>query len=380
METKRTIAFVIPSLACGGAERQFVTLARYLKRAGWTPLFFVLSRRDMYEPFMRELELDQVSIEVCQMYPGLRAIPTGLRVGLRLRARRPAIVQGVLLYGNLVARLSRLVYWSQVNVSAARNVREGPLWQERCYSFTDWLTDLTVQNSAAGAARFVARRYVSPKKVRVIPNGVELERFSIEPGAAKRLRNELVRNGEFLWIAVGRLVPNKNFPALVQAFQLVQQRHPRAILAIAGTGPEKAKIEQIVSQYAVSDRVLLLGPRNDVPELLAAADALVMASIWEGFPNVLLEAAASGLPVVATDVGANREVVKDGTTGFLVPPGAVETLADRMLALMDMPLDERRALGRAAQRLVATEFAFPKVAQQWATLYEEFLRNAGASI
>ncbi|MCX7591031.1 MAG: glycosyltransferase, partial [Kiritimatiellae bacterium] len=369
------LVIVIPSLACGGAERQFVMLARHLSQRGWEPIFVVLSRRDAYLPFLRELDGAGIRVEFCQMYPGLRALPTGLRLGLKLRALRPAVVQGVLLYGNLVARMSRLIYWAPVNVSAARNTREGPLSLERWYTFTDPLTDMTVQNSEAGAARFLARRYVSRRKIRVIPNAIDLGRFTVSPEDSERLRTQLGLHRKFVWLSVGRLVPNKGYPCLIRAFKLVSARAPNAVLLIVGAGEEKSRIEDAIRKDEVGGHVILLGQRDDVPLLMGMADAFVMASKWEGFPNVLLEAAAAKLPIVATDVGASRMIVKDGTTGYLVPPDSVDFLAERMLHVTMMPGDQRKLLGVNACQLVTSHYEIANVSRHWSDLYLELLSN-----
>jgi len=112
-------------------------------------------------------------------------------------------------------------------------------------------------------------------------------------------------------------------------------------------------------------------------QLMHTTDAYVSSSSWKGMPTVLLEASASGLPIVATDVGGNREVVVDGVTGFLVPPRNPEALAEAMLRMMNLPEEKRREMGRAARKHVEENFSLDHVVDLWEALYKELLERKG---
>ena len=117
----------------------------------------------------------------------------------------------------------------------------------------------------------------------------------------------------------------------------------------------------------------MLGTRTDIPDLMRAADAYVMSSAWEGLPLVLLEASASGLPIVATDVGGNRELVVDGTTGQLVAPQDGLALAVAMRELRDQPPRVRARLGKAARDYVESRYSLAAIADRWIETYQELL-------
>jgi glycosyltransferase involved in cell wall biosynthesis len=134
-------------------------------------------------------------------------------------------------------------------------------------------------------------------------------------------------------------------------------------------------MEQLASDLGVTERVKFLGTRRDIPALMDAADAYVMSSAWEGLPMVLLEAAASGLPIVATDVGGNSEVVIDGKTGFLVPPKDPDALAQAMLRLMGLPPEEHRRMGAVARQHIEANYSLDHVVDQWEALYTELLER-----
>jgi glycosyltransferase involved in cell wall biosynthesis len=138
---------------------------------------------------------------------------------------------------------------------------------------------------------------------------------------------------------------------------------------IAGTGPLHSALQEQIVSSGLTSNVSLLGLRTDVPALMQAADGFVMSSAWEGLPMVLLEASASSLPIVATDVGGSRDVIAEGETGFLSPAREPSSLADAMLRLMALSPDERRAMGDGARQRVMRTFDVERVADRWEELY-----------
>lgn len=164
---------------------------------------------------------------------------------------------------------------------------------------------------------------------------------------------------------------------MLRAFRKVQHVRPASRLFIVGQGSLRAETEELAKELGLAEAVRFLGVRNDIPQLMNAADAYVMSSAWEGMPMVLLEAAAVGLPVVATDVGGNREIVRDGYTGLLVPPRDHESLARAMVHLMSLPDAARRAMGQAARAYVEAHYGLERVVDQWEKLYRNCLRCKG---
>jgi glycosyltransferase involved in cell wall biosynthesis len=176
---------------------------------------------------------------------------------------------------------------------------------------------------------------------------------------------------KFVWLAVGRLAEAKDYPNLLRAFTAVPERG--AALLIAGRGPLRASIEALASSLGLDDRVRFLGLRHDVPQLMNAADAYVMSSALEGMPLVLQEASATGLPVVATDVGGNGEVVVNDVSGFITPAKDPAALAQNMARVMSMSEENRRRMGLAGQRYVSSRFGIEHVLDLWEGIYEELM-------
>ena len=173
---------------------------------------------------------------------------------------------------------------------------------------------------ATSTTEFLVGHGFARDRIVFIPNGLDVDRFRPRrDGEASSLPAEWPADRPVV-ITAGRLVEEKALDVLLDAWALVTRRHPEACLAIAGDGPLKPELVRRALDLGLRDRVLFLGDRKDLPELLRASELYVSSSRSEGMSNALLEALASGLPVVATRVGAAADVIKDGVTGIIVPP------------------------------------------------------------
>jgi glycosyltransferase involved in cell wall biosynthesis len=210
---------------------------------------------------------------------------------------------------------------------------------------------MTVAVSQAAADRHIQTKCVKLERLQVIPNGIDTTLF--RPAETREPR-------EFTWLAVGRLHWKKDYPTLLNAFAEL----PRGRLLIAGSGPEERQLRRMSTK-----RVEFLGQRADTPELMRNADAFVLSSVVEGLPVVLLEAAASGLPAVATDAGGVRET----HPALLVPTKDPTALAGAMAALMDMSEAQRLELGREARARAVANWDWSVIAERWLKLYRELV-------
>ena len=210
---------------------------------------------------------------------------------------------------------------------------------------------------------------VPARKVRTIYNGVDTERYALGDRAAARRALGIPPD----WTVagtVGRLDPVKDQVGLIRAFAQVANKGP-SVLVIAGDGPSRRQLEALVGELALGDRVRLLGERDDVPLILRALDIFVLSSIGEGISNAILEAMATGLPVIATRVGGNSELVRDGLTGRLIEPRSPEALAEALAAYGDDP-GLARAHGAAGRERVAREFGLDRMRAAYTALYRQY--------
>jgi glycosyltransferase involved in cell wall biosynthesis len=325
------IALLTTNLALGGAETQVAQLARRLRSRGHEVGVFSLLK-----PTAFHAELRAAGVRVDR--------PFGLP------RFRPHILHCHMFHANVLGRVLRLICPVPVVISTIHSLAESSRrsdkirGRDRAYRLTECLADATVAVSQAAADRHVSARAV--RRIRVIPNGVDTSVFY--PAAEARA------NREFTWLAVGRLMWKKDYPTLLAAFAQVGDGR----LCIAGTGPDEAELRK-----QASARVEFLGARTDVPELMRAADGFVLSSVVEGLPMVLLEAAASGLPCVATDVGGVRET----GVAMIVPPRDPSALAAAMREVMS---------GNAPRPTLSERFRLDAVSAQWEALYAELLERS----
>jgi len=370
------ILFFSTGLAYGGAETQLVRLSTRLKSRGWKVGVVSLTPPKAYVENLKAAGIPVFSLGIQRKLPDPRPV---LRLAWIIWKWRPHIIHSFMVHANLLARLVRIFAPVPVLICSVRSINEGGRFRELLYRLTDPLCDLTTQLSRAGLERYVRIGAVPRRKIRYIPNGVDTERFKPNLEDRLKVRKELGIDG-FAWLAVGRFDPPKNYPTMLQAFARVIHKHPDTVLLIAGDGPLKKTTENMARELGIEKQVKFLGIRCDIPQLMNAADAYVMSSSWEGMPNVLLEASATGLPIVATDVGGNSEIVLNGVTGFLVPPRNPEALAEAMLRLMSLSIEEREKMGKMARKHVEVNFNLDRIVDLWESLYYELLERKGITM
>lgn len=214
-----------------------------------------------------------------------------------------------------------------------------------------------------------------PNQVVTIPNAVDLRRHvAADAGAA---RNEFGFHPDQPVVGVvGRLSPEKGHTYFVEAMAEIVRSLPRAVGLIVGDGPQEGRLRAQTAALGLENVVRFAGYRRDMDRIYSAIDALVLPSIQEGLPNVVLEAMASGRPVVASRVGGVPEVVDDGATGSLVPPGDSHALAQAIVSLLEDPA-RREAMGAAARQRIEHAFSARSRAERILSLYRAVLHERG---
>lgn len=367
----RHLALLVTSLSYGGAQTQVVELARQFRARGWR-----VSLLSMLPPeaFTEDLQRDGIEVVSLNMRRGVPSLRAWWQLVRWLRRERPTTVHSHMVHANLLARLARRPGGVRHLICTAHNIIEGGRGRELAYRLTDPWCDLTTNVSRAATRRYVQVGAVPADQILYVPNGVDSGTFRPDPQRRLEARQALGLGDAFTWLAVGRFEEAKDYPNLLRAFALVQAAQPGARLLLVGDGPDRPAAQELVDTLGLHRHVSFLGLRGDVPALMNAADAYVMSSRWEGLPMVLLEALASGLPIVTTDVGGTGELVRPERSGLLVPPQDSGALARAMVDLMALPAAQRAAWREQGLTLMREEYAIDKVVQTWEGLYE---RRAG---
>lgn len=367
---------IIPTLVRGGAEKQLVLLARGLPRDQFDVHVAVLTRSGPLEA-----ELRQAGIPVTLIGKRARLDPLCYwRLRRHIRRLQPDLVHTWLFAANAYGRLAAHAAGVRCLLAGERCVDPWKgTWQLAIDRWLARYTDRIVTNSR-GVVEFYAAHGLPAEKFVVIPNGVPLPPEGAAGGepAGERtdrssppLRKALGLPATARLIgAVGRLWPQKRVKDLIWAADLLKSLRDDAHLVIVGDGPQRARLERYRRQNEITDRVHFLGERGDVTALMRQFDLLWLASAYEGQSNAILEAMAAGLPVVATDIPGNRDLVIPDQTGYLIPVGDRFEFARRTHWLLE---DEglRRRLGQAGRLRVATEFTVERMVARHAELYQE---------
>jgi glycosyltransferase involved in cell wall biosynthesis len=233
--------------------------------------------------------------------------------------------------------------------------------------------DAVIVNAPAVGRYMIDVVGVRADRLRLIPNGVDTSTFRPRRDGDPDLRTA-IWGGEPAEVVgcVMSLTEKKNPRMLVEAARRVVEARPSARFLLAGEGPLRGSIEAAIASSGLSGRFRLLGFRNDTPDLIRSFDVLALTSDREGLPNIVLEAMATGIPVVATGVGGAVDLVREDETGRIVPPGDAGALAEALLGII-RDREAARRMGEAARRIVLTEFAMERMVERTMGLYDELL-------
>lgn len=288
----------------------------------------------------------------------------------RLRRAKPDIVHthgwGTLVEGGIAAKLARVPVWVH-GEHGTMETRRRNIWAQRMmWRWADQLLSVS-ENHRQALAQTMG---VAADRIQAIPNGVALDRFQ-ERSTTTALRQRFhIPSGHVVIGSVGRLVEVKHYHHLITALAgLIRQQMPISGVLI-GDGPLRSALQEQAETLGIAERVHFLGRRDDVPALLPLLDLFVLPSRSEGMSNTILEAMATGLPVVATAVGGTPEMVVDGETGRLVLPEDPKGL-EAVLATLLANAEQRRYMGQQARRRVETLYSLSAMVRAYETLYEQ---------
>ncbi len=379
--SKIKILKFLTHFAVGGTERQFVYTTAGLDRSRFDVRVACLGR---IGPFINDIEALNVPISV---YPtrGMfhcRTFAEQLRFARALRREGVQIVHAYGFYPNLFAVVPAALGTNAVTIAT---VRDMGVFSDRhkirsiSQAIACRFADCVVANSNA-AREWLLRQGLGQYDVRVIPNGIPIP----PPRDIRQVcpvRSEFnIDHASPLIGVVGRLVRTKGLEFFLEAAAHVVTRFPSARFLIVGEScvepSYRLELEQRARNLNLTGRIIFTGQRNDVPQIMREIDVSVLPSLTESFSNTLLESMANGLPVVATNVGGNPEIVSDGVNGILVPPGEPAALSHAMVELLQQPELARR-LGKAAREKVVRDYSLDHLLRRTEDLYISLLKRRG---
>ncbi len=371
------IAYVIHKPRIGGAELHLLEVLKCLDPQRFTPLLVFLGhgqREPLYEKY-RETGVEIVNLGMPDGVFSLTNV-TKLRLLVRLlKAKRIDIVHGYLMEGNLLSSLAGFIAGVRIRITSKRSLERYNRKQLVVVKLSNLLSHkVTVVSNAV--SQFVQEFEACPAtKIAVIPNGVHPNIDSADAWDHADFRQYLaIPKDAFVVGTVARFGWKKGYEYFVQAAAMVARELPSVRFVGLGDGPLKQEIEALADRLGVSDHVVFPGWERDVRQKVALFDVYLCTSIIEGMSNALLEAMAERRPVIATAVGGNRETVRDGVTGYLVPPADPAALARRILELAGDPqLAER--MGRAGRASVLEDYSVDRMMARMEDLYSSLIER-----
>lgn len=376
------IAHVIYRFDTGGLENGVANLINHMPADHYRHAVIALTE---VTDFRKRICRDDVEFISLNKTPG-HGIWLFPKLFALFRRLRPAVVHS----RNLAALEAQLPAWAagvpvRIHGEHGRDVGDldgSNLTYQRIRRFYRPFVTYYLALSRDLGEYLTTRIKVPEDKVLQVYNGVDTDRFHPVGPDHSPPGSPFAHSDHWVIGTVGRMQTVKNQLTLVRAFvralQIDSALRTRIRLAMIGDGPLRAECERLLAAAGVSDLAWLPGERHDVPEIMGGLDCFVLPSLAEGISNTILEAMASGLPVIATDVGGNADLVAAGITGQLVPPGDLEGLAQEIVALANNPAGARR-MGQLGRERVEEKFSMKAMVAAYLGTYDKLLGRSAVS-
>lgn len=372
----RKIFYLVDSLHIGGTEIQAVELARRIPLAGYEVTLGCL-RAD--GPLLDKLRGTEVIVREFRPRGGIDS-PTGLYQLLRLswflRREKFDIVHTHDLWSNLLGVPAAWMAGVRAIVSSRRDLAHFDWYQGKHRAWLRRIQNLSgavIANATSIRDALIAEDGFAPEKLRVIHNGIDVEKFQANHDSCERLFPG-VGEGKLIVLVGNMHTDVKGHPWLIDCAPAVVREFPSVRFVLVGDGEQRVSFGQQVAKLGLEQNFMFLGRREDIAEILACCDIAVLPSRAEGLPNAVLEYMAAQLPTIATRVGGNAELLEDGVTGLLVPPEDSPALSAALLQLLrDEGLARRLALN--GHEFAIRNFSFERLVRDVDALYSELLHR-----
>ena len=370
------VLLVINSLNVGGAERMLARPVSSKALEKDEVLIAVLASKGALTDELVSSGFNVVHLNAKKSISGFFRL---LKLPILYWRFKPDVIHSWLYHSDLIAGLCALIFgrrptiWSirQTDISLAHNRVATIICAKICAWLSAILPEVIITNADASRASHIDFGYAE-HKIKTIPNGIDLQKFFPDPRAGLQVRRELgLQPGDLIIGMVARLNSQKNHRAFFAAAQTLSGLYPNLYFLLCGEGMDKGNpaLKAIIDFDLSPSRFHFLGQRRDVANIMNALDLFMLSSSGEGWPNVVGEAMACGVPCVVTDVGDAAQIVND--TGFVAPPDDPVALANAAHIFFNLPDTERSSLSTAARRRIEELFDITDVAAQYRAVYEE---------
>lgn len=348
------------------------TIAAMYDKGGFVPLFREMHRLEIVDLHMKESTNHIIIGKLLSLITGI------MRMWRLFRSGSFDALITFTHYSNIVGPV--LGYYSgiPVRITSQRSLTG---------SYNNWIgifnriitnsrmVDAMTAVSNAVRDDSITREHIRPDKIETIYTGIDIEKYRSDTEGRNRIRRELgLKDDNYVIVNIARHHPIKGHRYLLEAMAAILEQAPHCRLLLAGDGPLRRDIETQIRELGIEREVIVLGNRDDVPALLTASDLMVVSSLEEGLPNVVLEGMAAGLPIVATEVGGIPELVTHYSTGILIQPSDAEALSNAVLEMIsNNPLALH--MSKQGRAKVATDFTAEQTTKNYLTLVNQIFND-----
>ena len=349
------ILYVITGLGLGGAEKVVCDLADQMILKGHDVKIVYLTGSVLVKPISSRVELLPLHLNSAS-----NIFCASRKYKKIIRDFSPDVVHSHMIHANIFARLNHLSFKYIRLICTAHNSNEGGRVRMLAYKLTNFLSNLNTNVSQEASESLISKGAFNKNNLITVYNGIDLNKFNFF--------NKDKNSNELSFLSVGRFNKQKDYPNLFQAISILKNTINKEVkFYIAGDGELRPQLEQLIVDLGISDCVVLLGKRSDIPNLLNKADYFVLSSRHEGLPTVVIEAMACGTFVIATDCGGSAEIM--GDTGILVPPQNSEALAQALNQAVNKTALEIQENNLKARQRVEELFSLEKSVENWLKIY-----------
>lgn len=363
------VCYIIGQLGKGGAERQLYELIKGLNKKRFAPVVISLSQGGLWKDEIQRLDVQVIELQRRKNWEFARLF----RLYRLLKAMTPDIVHTFLFSANTYGRIAAILTTVPVIIASERNSVEAGKDKNRLWIYIDkFLARFThgiICNTRNAAESLVNKHAFSANKVFAVHNGITAASFKMKNWLDHKEYSATKVVG-----TIGRLYPQKNHSLFLRMAKLISEKrgHEDVKFIIVGEGPLKNELKKHALELGIESRVEFAGMIDNVQDILYSMDVFVLSSDWEGLPNVVMEAMASGLPCVVTNVGGNPELVVDGETGYVVPTNGLEAMAQKVLCLLENE-GLARNMGERGRKLMEEDFKMEKMIRKTEEIYERLM-------
>jgi len=379
---KPKVLFIIDSFEQGGSERQALQLLRQLHETGECQLHLAcLQDKGSLRAETEQLNLGEIHEYPLTSFYNLNFAKQLRRLVVYLKEKQIDVVHAHCFYTNIFGMTAGFLAGVPARITSKGETGLRTPMQKLAERMSFRMAHRVIANCLVVQNQLI-REGVSPNRIIQHYNGLDLERLKVDVGltqSAARARFGLPQDRSLVTIVANLRNPVKDHPMFLRAAARVRATVPKAAFVIAGEGELMPGLKQLASDLGIAEDVHFVGRCDDVASLLFASNVGALSSTSEGFANAILECMASGLPVVATDVGGVREAIIEGETGYIVPSGDDRMMAERIIQVLAND-ETARMMGNRGKSLAAEKFSKDRHLQNTLELYDELLSGHDSSV